>query len=160
MIAAAVALEPSLLVADEPTTALDVTVQAQILALMDEQRQHKNTSLILVSHDLSVVSQHCDVVNVMYAGRIVERGSSQQLFSRPRHPYTKGLLNAIPKFGQRTSGGQLESIPGAPPDLTQTPQGCPFAPRCPRTIDSCASIFPESTTTDGDSHTVWCHNPL
>jgi oligopeptide/dipeptide ABC transporter ATP-binding protein len=160
MIATAAALAPSLLVADEPTTALDVTVQAQILALMDEQRARQGTSLILVSHDLSVVSQHCDVVNVMYAGKIVERGTSAELFSEPRHPYTDGLLKAIPKFEQRTTGLQLESIAGAPPDLTQAPAGCPFAPRCQRAIETCTVTFPDETPAGSASHSVWCHNPL
>jgi oligopeptide/dipeptide ABC transporter ATP-binding protein len=159
MIASAVALEPSLLVADEPTTALDVTVQAQILALMDEQRARLGTSLILVSHDLSVVSQHCDTVNVMYAGKIVERGTSAELFASPRHPYTVGLLRAIPKFESRSTGSQLQSIPGSPPDLTQQPVGCPFAPRCERAIERCATVFPSESVVTADSHSVWCHNP-
>jgi oligopeptide/dipeptide ABC transporter ATP-binding protein len=160
MIATAAALEPSLLVADEPTTALDVTVQAQILALMDEQRARQGTSLILVSHDLSVVSQHCDVVNVMYAGRIVERASSAALFTRPRHPYTEGLLKAIPRFEHRAGGAGLESIGGAPPDLTQEPQGCPFAPRCRVAIKRCTAEFPEQRFDTDQAHSFWCHNPL
>jgi oligopeptide/dipeptide ABC transporter ATP-binding protein len=159
MIASAVALEPNLLVADEPTTALDVTVQAQILALMDEQRAREGTSLMLVSHDLSVISQHCDVVNVMYAGRIVERGTSAEIFAKPRHPYTDGLLKAIPKFEQRSTGSQLESIAGSPPDLSQLPAGCPFAPRCPRAVSDCGSVFPEQSGTS-ETHRFWCHNPL
>jgi oligopeptide/dipeptide ABC transporter ATP-binding protein len=159
MIATAVALEPSLLVADEPTTALDVTVQAQILTLMDEQRARLGTSLILVSHDLSVVSQHCDTVNVMYAGKIVERGTSAELFASPKHPYTVGLLRAIPSFEARSTQRQLQSIPGSPPDLTQQPAGCPFAPRCERAIESCRTVFPAESVVTAESHSVWCHNP-
>jgi oligopeptide/dipeptide ABC transporter ATP-binding protein len=159
VIATAASLEPSLLVADEPTTALDVTIQAQILALMDEQRARLRTSLILVSHDLSVVSQHCDTVNVMYGGKIVERGTNVELFENPRHPYTVGLLRAIPSFESRSDGSGLESIPGAPPDLTQEPVGCPFAPRCERVVAACTIQFPAESPAGGESHSVWCHNP-
>jgi oligopeptide transport system ATP-binding protein len=114
---------------------------------------------MLVSHDLSVISQHCDVVNVMYAGRIVERGTSAEIFAKPRHPYTDGLLKAIPKFEQRSTGSQLESIAGSPPDLSQLPAGCPFAPRCPRAVSDCGSVFPEQSGTS-ETHRFWCHNPL
>jgi len=156
MIASALALEPRLIIADEPTTALDVTIQAQVLALIDGLRAMSGTSLILVSHDLSVVSQHCDVVIVMYAGRVVERASSENLFREARHPYTRGLLEAIPQFeGPRRP---LVGIPGAPPDNTREVEGCPFAPRCTRVVDRCRVEFPEETQVS-DGHTVWCHNP-
>lgn len=155
-IASALALEPRLIVADEPTTALDVTVQAQVLNLFREIRATRQTSLIFVSHDLSVVSQTCDAVYVMYGGKVVERGSSRELFASPRHPYTRRLLAAIPGF--EASERPLSGIPGSPPDLTQRISGCPFAPRCERRIKRCDEIFPEGDGTD--DHVVWCHNPV
>ena len=136
MIAMALACRPRLLIADEPTTALDVTVQAQILALIDEMRRETGTAVILITHDLGVVADHADEVAVMYAGRVAERAPAATLFARPEHPYTAGLLGAAP----RLQGGatRLASIEGTVPDLMAPPPGCRFAPRCPFAIPRCA----------------------
>jgi oligopeptide/dipeptide ABC transporter ATP-binding protein len=156
VIASAVALEPQLLIADEPTTALDVTVQAEILALLQDLRERTGASLLMVTHDLSIVAEHCDTVYVMYAGRVVERGPSRRLFTKPQHPYTSGLLAAIPSLdGPRR---ELRGIAGGPPDPLRAPVGCPLVDRCERALDRCRSEFPSETTT-GDGHSVWCHNP-
>jgi peptide/nickel transport system ATP-binding protein len=141
MIAMALACRPRLLIADEPTTALDVTVQAQILALIDELKRETGTAVVLITHDLGVVADHAEDVAVMYAGRIAERAPAASLFAVPQHPYTVGLLGAAPRLG-RAAGGRLASIEGAVPDMARPPPGCRFAPRCPFRIARCAEEAP------------------
>ena len=136
MIAMALACHPRLLIADEPTTALDVTVQAQILELLKERTREADSALILITHDLGVVARYADRVAVMYGGRIVESGPAAALYADPRHPYTQGLLRSVPRL-EGECGGRLDSIEGQPPDLAALPAGCAFAPRCPYTHDHC-----------------------
>ena len=136
MIAIAFSTSPDLLIADEPTTALDVTVQAQIIALMADFQKKSNAAILLITHDLGVVAEMCDRVLVMYAGRIVEEASVKQIFRAPKHPYTVGLLESLPQLNAEP-GGRLKSIPGSPPDLANLPLGCPFQDRCPRVMDIC-----------------------
>ncbi len=136
MIAMALACDPKLLIADEPTTALDVTIQAQVLDLLREMQAEFGMSLIFITHDLGVVADICDRVVVMYAGRLVETASIDDLYFRPAHPYTEGLLTAMPQIGTR-GGGRLASIPGSTPLPSQLPDGCAFHPRCPYAIDAC-----------------------
>ena len=154
MIAMALACDPAILIGDEPTTALDVMVQAQILALLEELRRDLGLSLILITHDLSVVAETCDRVLVMYAGRVAEEGPIRVVFERPRHPYTQALLSAYPNIhaDRRT----LEVIPGSPPDLRDPPPGCRFAARCSFVMDVCRSVVPPETPTD-DGVRVACH---
>ncbi|WP_137123745.1 ABC transporter ATP-binding protein [Roseomonas sp. HF4] len=140
MIAMALACRPKLLIADEPTTALDVTVQAQILALLDEMKRETGTAVVLVTHDLGVVADHADEVAVMYAGRIAEQAPAATLFARPEHPYTAGLLGAAP--GEGEPGQRLASIEGTVPDLRSPPPGCRFAPRCPFALARCHAEAP------------------
>jgi len=141
MIAMALVCRPALLVADEPTTALDVTVQAQILALLGDLRQRFGLALLLISHDLGVIGQVADRVAVMYAGRLVESGPMERVFRSPAHPYTRGLLRAAPSLlSQR--GGRLATIPGSVPDLRALPPGCAFEPRCELRIPECAQAVP------------------
>jgi oligopeptide transport system ATP-binding protein len=141
MIAMALACEPSLLIADEPTTALDVTIQAQILDLLQRLRRELGMALLLITHDLGVVAGIVDRVNVMYAGRVVETAGVERAFGDPRHPYTEGLMRSIPRI-DRPIRGRLEAIPGVPPDLVTSPPGCSFAPRCRYAVDRCASDAP------------------
>ncbi len=142
MIAMALAGEPELLIADEPTTALDVTIQAQILDLLARLRREMNMALVLISHDLGVVADACDRVAVMYAGRIVEEAPIARIFAEPAHPYTHGLIGALPPIdGPRRP---LAAIPGQVPDPRAMPRGCAFAPRCPQRIDACAAATPAS----------------
>jgi oligopeptide transport system ATP-binding protein len=136
MIAMALANEPDLLIADEPTTALDVTVQAQILALLKEVTRAANSALILITHDLGVVARYADRVCVMYGGRIVEAGPAREIYARPRHPYTIGLMASVPRLDQE-AGSRLVPIEGSPPNLANLPPGCAFAPRCRRAADIC-----------------------
>ncbi len=136
MIAMALACDPKLLIADEPTTALDVTIQAQVLDLLREMQAEFGMSLIFITHDLGVVADICDRVVVMYAGRVVETASIDDLYFRPSHPYTEGLLTAMPQIGTRGTG-RLASIPGSTPVPSQLPQGCAFHPRCPYAVDAC-----------------------
>ena len=131
MIAIALVCNPQLLIADEPTTALDVTIQAQVLELMKGLSQKYNTAVMLITHDLGVVAGLCQHVNVMYAGHIIETGSVKQIFETPAHPYTVGLLESIPRLDEQC-GARLTSIPGQPPDLINPLVGCPYAPRCPK----------------------------
>ena len=160
MIAMALACQPLLLIADEPTTALDVTIQAQILDLMRDLVAEKQTALILITHDLGVVAGMCERTSVMYAGFIVEHASTRELFARPRHPYTMGLLGSIPRLDQ-VEGGRLTPIQGLPPDLTGDLSHCPFAPRCPRAKDRCWSENPAlEPTGDPDDHNVACWYPV
>jgi oligopeptide transport system ATP-binding protein len=141
LIAMAVALEPELIIADEPTTALDVTVQAQILELLQRLRDQLGTAILLITHDLGVVMEVADRVAVMYAGRIVESGHADAVLDRPAHPYTEALLRAVPRVEQR--GGDLITIPGSPPHPGQLPGGCAFHPRCAWAIDRCRGERPE-----------------
>ncbi len=148
MIAMGLLCEPSLLIADEPTTALDVTVQAQITQLVSELRQKSNMSLILITHDLAVVAEVCDRVLVMYAGQLVETGSIEDIFYRPQHPYTQGLLASVPRMDQ-PADGELHSIPGNPPNLLDTGSGCRFRERCTRVMDVCSEDPPLQVAQDG-----------
>ena len=141
MIAMAMACNPKILIADEPTTALDVTIQAQIMELMKELQEKTGTAIILITHDLGVVAETAHKVAVMYGGKVVEHGTVEEIFYRPRHPYTWGLLNSMPRLDMKRDG-ELQSIPGSPPDLFKPPQGCPFADRCPHTMNICHSMMP------------------
>lgn len=156
MIAMAMACNPSLLIADEPTTALDVTIQAQILDLMRKLTKENKMSTLLITHDLGVVAEMCDRVAVMYAGRIVEQGPVRQIFRNPQHPYTIGLLHAIPKIdGERK---RLYSIEGNVPSLRNMPQGCRFAPRCPHAMDLCRAQDPPLVQVEPDHQSkCWLH---
>jgi len=140
MIAIAIACEPQLLLADEPTTALDVTIQDQILNLLGMLRQETGMSMILVSHDVGVVAQNSDRIIIMYAGRIMEAGTTGEVIYHPRHPYTRGLLAAVPSLDRAGERRPLTSIPGQPPNLARLPQGCPFQPRCAFARPECATI--------------------
>jgi len=153
MIAMALACDPAIVIGDEPTTALDVMIQAQILELLEDLRRKLGLSLILITHDLSVIAETCDRVMVMYAGRVAEEGPVDEVFRRPRHPYTQKLMAAFPNIhaDRRT----LDVIPGAPPDLRQPPPGCRFAPRCPFAMPVCREVVPPETTFSGVR--VACH---
>ena len=153
MIAMALACEPDILIADEPTTALDVTIQAQILDLMKELQKKLGMAIILITHDLGVVAQMCDEVIVMYAGSICEQGTADEIFYNPRHEYTKGLLRSIPT--QDTAGKRLQPITGTPIDLLNMPKGCPFAPRCDKALKICLSEIPERMRIN-DDHISGC----
>lgn len=155
MIAIALANEPSLLIADEPTTALDVTIQAQIIELIQQLQQETGTALILITHDLGIVANMADQVIVMYAGRVMEQGPVGDLFANPQHPYTIGLMSAIPTFGDR--GSRLATIPGVVPTLTSMPDGCRFSPRCPFATNDCPDVVPELEIT-GAAHSAACIN--
>ena len=139
---------PELLIADEPTTSLDVTIQAQFLALIREIQREHQTSVIWVTHDLGIVAQMCNRVNVMYAGRIVESSEVRKLYKAPQHPYTKALLDSVPVMGNRRP--KLYQIDGQPPDLRSIPSGCPFWPRCPSAMDICKEQYPPKTSLGGD----------
>lgn len=153
MIAMAMSCEPKLLIADEPTTALDVTIQAQILALMEDIRNRRNTGILLITHDLGVVAETCSRVIVMYAGNIVEEAPVKELFANPQHPYTEGLIASVPRLGKRLH--RLPSIPGSVPDLSVMPEGCRFAPRCKYAQDSCKQKLPELQTVS-EGHRCAC----
>ncbi|MFT2110559.1 ABC transporter ATP-binding protein [Marinomonas sp. 2405UD68-3] len=157
MIAMSLLCQPKLLIADEPTTALDVTVQAQILTLLNELKSDFNTSIIMITHDLGVVAGLCDKVLVMYAGRTMEYGSTDDVFYRPTHPYTQGLLSAIPRLDGME--GELTTIPGNPPNLLHLPTGCPFQERCAHASDRCFVDAPTLTTHDNNSQRA-CHKPV
>jgi oligopeptide transport system ATP-binding protein len=154
MIAMAVALDPRILIADEPTTALDVTVQAQIMDLLGDLRRELNMAMILITHDLGVVADVADRIAVMYAGRIIEHADVHSLYSAPAHPYTKGLLQSIPRLDQRGHG--LSTIKGLPPNLMRIPSGCPFHPRCPYAQQVCVDVVPENRML-GNGRTSACH---
>src|SRR6478609_5852788 len=141
MIAMAIALDPAVLIADEPTTALDVTVQAQIMALLQERQEERQMGLILITHDLGVVADVADRIAVMYAGRLVETATVHELYAAPAHPYTRGLLESIPRLDQK--GQTLAAIGGLPPNLLRIPPGCPFNPRCRMSRDICRTDRPE-----------------
>jgi oligopeptide/dipeptide ABC transporter ATP-binding protein len=144
MIAVAFSTNPSVLIADEPTTALDVTVQAQIMSLMADFQKKTNAAVLLITHDLGIVAESCDRVLVMYAGRVVEEGTVEQIFRSPKHPYTIGLLESLPQLNADRAA-RLKSIPGQPPDLTRMPPGCPFADRCPKVMEVCPTKEPGRT---------------
>jgi peptide/nickel transport system ATP-binding protein len=158
LIAMALACAPRLLIADEPTTALDVTIQAQILALLKDLVEETGTALIMITHDLGVVAGLCDEVNVLYAGRIVERGDRYGLFGQPRHPYTNGLLASIPRLDV-ARGEKLTPVPGSVNDNLPWTSACAFAPRCPNVIDVCTEHMPELTV-EGDGRRLRCFNPV
>ena len=154
MIAMAIALDPEILIADEPTTALDVTVQAGIIQLLADLCAERRTGLIFVTHDLSVVANIADKAAVMYAGRIIEHAAVEDIFERPLHPYTRGLLASLPRAEH--SQADLPAIPGSPPDPRAIPPGCPFNPRCPHARDVCTSAVP-AIEFAGPGHSVACH---
>ncbi|MGI8829075.1 MAG: ABC transporter ATP-binding protein [Candidatus Limnocylindria bacterium] len=160
MIAMALACDPQLLIADEPTTALDVTIQAQILELMRTAVTERGTALILITHDLGVVAGMAQRINVMYAGHIVERATTDELYGRPRHPYTVGLLRSIPRLDEQ-GRGELVPIQGHPPDLSREIIGCPFADRCFNVLDRCREEMPplEQAPNAADGHLMACWNP-
>jgi oligopeptide transport system ATP-binding protein len=153
MIAMALLCKPALLIADEPTTALDVTVQAQILDLVRAMREELGTAVVLVTHDLGVVAGMADEVAVMYAGKIVERAPTERLFASPRHPYTLGLLRSIPRLDRASD--RLTPIAGRPPDLRRLGPGCPFAPRCEYAMDRCRETYPDFRPV-GPAHHAAC----
>ncbi len=155
VIAIALACNPRLLIADEPTTALDVTIQAQVLELMKDLIRTYHTSVVMITHDLGIVAEICDQVAVMYAGRIVEEGTLEAVFEETMHPYTEGLFNSLPNINKRTE--ELKPIPGLMPDPTDLPEGCSFAPRCPYATDDCAREVPELKDM-GNGHKVACVN--
>ncbi len=148
MIAMALANEPKLLIADEPTTALDVTVQAQILALLEDLQERLGTAIIIITHDLGVVAELADDIAVMYAGRIVERGTTEEIFHQPQHPYTWGLLTSIPRL-DNPRGDELVPISGRPPSLINRPSGCHFHPRCPYVQEAHKRIDPALEPVNG-----------
>ena len=154
MIAIALACEPKLLIADEPTTALDVTIQAQILELMNDLRKKLGMSIIMITHDLGVVAQMCEKIAVMYAGHIVEYGTTDEIFYNPQHEYTKGLINSIPKLNAEEKE-RLVPIEGQPVDLLNPPAGCPFAPRCKSCMKVCLNKMPPKTELS-DTHYTYC----
>lgn len=156
MIAMAISCHPQLLIADEPTTALDVTIQAQILDLMKQLQQKENMSMLLITHDLGVVAEMCDRVVVMYAGRVVEEADIFDLFESPKHPYTKGLIGSVPKIGQKKE--KLDSIKGNVPNPSNLPKGCKFAPRCNDVLPICSQEEPpEITLANGRTCSCWLY---
>ena len=159
VIAMALACNPDLIIADEPTTALDVTIQAQILDLLKKIQLEKNSSIMLITHDLGVVAEVADRVAVMYAGMVVESGTVHEIFESPKHPYTLGLLHSVPKL-ELSKKERLVPIEGAPPDLFSPPKGCPFAARCPYTMEVCIEQIPEIETFTENHHArCWLNHP-
>jgi oligopeptide/dipeptide ABC transporter ATP-binding protein len=155
MIAMALACEPPLILADEPTTALDVTIQAQILELMKSLSRKLGVAMLIITHNLGVVARYADRVNVMYAGKIIERASARELYANPRHPYTEGLLRSVPRLDEPRRS-KLAPIEGQPPDLTRLPQGCSFAPRCHWRVDRCDQVAPPLAALAGEWHMSAC----
>ena len=155
MIAIAISCEPKMIIADEPTTALDVTIQAQILDLLKTLKQNMSTSIIMITHDLGVIASMCTRILVMYGGTICEQGSAREIFYDARHPYTWGLLNSIPKV-RDDPGQKLIPIKGTPPDMLKPPAGCPFSPRCRYCMPVCRAYMPP-TCALSDTHSVSCH---
>lgn len=153
MIAMALACEPKLLIADEPTTALDVTIQAQVLDLMNELKEKINASIIFITHDLGVISEMSDRVMVMYAGKVVEVATTEDIFKNPKHPYTMGLISSKPDMA--TESSRLHVIPGNVPDLNNLPSGCPFHPRCDKAMDVCKTTFPNEVILERE-HRIAC----
>ncbi len=160
MIAMATACGPDIVIADEPTTALDVTVQAQVLDVLAELVDDGGSTLLLITHDLPVVSNVCDVVLVMYGGRIVEEGAVGAVFGQPRHPYTRALLDAIPSLDEPAPSRRLRAIPGSVPGVGQFPPGCPFRHRCPRADSVCAGMPPLAAVGPDHAHRAACWHPL
>ncbi len=154
VIAMALACEPKLLIADEPTTALDVTIQAQVLEMMKELKTQNNASMLMITHDLGIVAEICDMVSVVYAGRIIEQGNLVDIFDNTRHPYTEGLFNSLPNLTNRQA--KLKPIKGLMPDPTNLPTGCPFHPRCNYAKEVCKSEYPKRIRRN-DTHFVECH---
>ena len=155
MIAMALACEPKLIIADEPTTALDVTIQAQILELMKNLTRDHGIAMIIITHNLGVVARYANRVNVMYAGKIIEKGSAKQIYHNPTHPYTLALLKSVPRMDQPRAA-KLDPVDGQPPDLTKLDGGCAFRPRCRYVIDRCATEIPElEETSDGQLTACW-----
>ncbi|MEJ3652135.1 ABC transporter ATP-binding protein [Actinomycetes bacterium KLBMP 9759] len=157
LIAIALACRPRLLIADEPTTALDVTIQAQILGLLSDLVRETGTALVMITHDLGIVAGMCETVNVLYGGRIVERAQRHRLFGTPRHPYTHGLLRSIPRL-DTPPGEKLAAISGSMADNLPWTRSCAFAPRCPRVLETCLDITPAAETSGG--RLLRCHNPV
>jgi oligopeptide/dipeptide ABC transporter ATP-binding protein len=155
MIAMALACEPALVLADEPTTALDVTIQAQILELLKSLSRRLGAAMLIITHNLGVVARYADRVNVMYAGRIVEQGTARELYAHPRHPYTLGLLRSVPRLDEARRA-RLDPIEGQPPDLTRLPPGCAFAPRCAFRVDLCLTERPALRPAGADGHVSAC----
>ena len=160
VIAIAVACRPQILICDEPTTALDVTIQAQIIELMNSLKEKLNTAIVLITHDLGVVANMAQRIYVMYAGKIVERGSAKDIFYRPKHPYTWGLLASVPRLDAEQDR-DFRYIPGTPPDLLNPPKGCPFAARCRYACRACVTDMPEETAFDTQDHraSCWLYHP-
>ncbi|HML67312.1 MAG TPA: ABC transporter ATP-binding protein [Clostridia bacterium] len=157
MISMALACEPKLLIADEPTTALDVTIQAQILEIMKDLKNRRNMSIVLITHDLGIVSDICDKIIIMYGGEIMEYGPIEALYSSPSHPYTNGLINSLPKIDEEV-GTQLTPIEGSPVDLMHPPAGCPFAPRCEQCMKVCLTEKPPYFEMEPDHYSAcWLH---
>jgi len=164
MIAMALSCKPKLLIADEPTTALDATIQMQILSLLKKINKELNTSILFITHDFGVVANICDYVAVMYAGKIVEYGETQEILTKPNHPYTKGLMDAMPESSLEMEvvdpslgKKRLKQIDGSPPDLLHLPAGCSFYERCNRAISKCKTNFPEVTVKE-NGHLISCFN--
>ena len=160
MVAMALICNPQVLFADEPTTALDVTIQAQIIELMNSLKEKLNTAIVLITHDLGVVANMAQRIYVMYAGKIVERGSAKDIFYRPKHPYTWGLLASVPRLDAEQDR-DFRYIPGTPPDLLNPPKGCPFAARCRYACRACVTDMPEETAFDTQDHraSCWLYHP-
>jgi oligopeptide/dipeptide ABC transporter ATP-binding protein len=154
MIAMALACNPSLILADEPTTALDVTIQAQILELMRELSRKLGVAMLIITHNLGVVARYADRVNVMYAGRIIERATAAELYANPRHPYTLGLLRSVPRLDEARRA-RLDPIDGQPPDLTRLPAGCAFSPRCGYKVERCAEVPALEDVVPGHRSACW-----
>lgn len=160
LIAISVACNSKLIVADEPTTALDVTIQAQVMELLQNLVEEKKTSLIIVTHNLGLVTRHTKRIYVMYAGRIIESGTTEEIITKPKHPYTMGLLNSVPKL-EENDDAELIPIDGAPPSLVDLPDQCAFLPRCPYACDKCRqNPYPALRQTDGNEHYIACHFDL
>jgi peptide/nickel transport system ATP-binding protein len=159
MIGMALSLNPDLLIADEPTTALDVTVQAQILDLIDRLREEFNAAVVIITHDLGVVAEHADHINVMYAGKIAEAGDRRDIYYQSLHPYTWGLLSSIPRLTEEDTKERLNPIQGLPPSLIFVPPGCSFHPRCPHVFDKCRTDVPPLLSSDSH-HASACWLPL
>ena len=160
MIAMALSCNPKLIIADEPTTALDVTIQAQILELMQDLARDFGTAMIIITHNLGVVARYADNVNVMYAGKIIETGSAEEIYHNPRHPYTLALLNSVPRL-DASERVKLDAIEGLPPDLVNLPEGCSFAPRCKYIYEKCVEETPMlEIATEGHTSACWRHQEL
>ncbi|MBP5279768.1 MAG: ABC transporter ATP-binding protein [Erysipelotrichaceae bacterium] len=160
IIAIALTCNPKLIIADEPTTALDVTIQAQVLELIDKLRKETNTAVIMITHDLGVVAKLCDRVAIMYGGKMVEIGTDKEIFYDPKHPYTKGLLNCIARTSEDEVEQSLQPIPGSPPDLLNPPKGCPFVDRCSKAMRVCKDLMPEAAKfSDTHRSRCWLDDP-